>query len=62
MLGHRLLRDLEMLGDLTHRQRLIPHQQQHRPATRFGQRRQSGLRGHQVSVGPIGSCFKVRLV
>jgi len=39
VLGHRLLRDTEVLGDLAHGPRLIPHQQQHRPAARFGQGR-----------------------
>jgi len=39
VLGHRLLRDAEVLGDLAHGPRLIPHQQQRCPAARFGQGR-----------------------
>jgi len=62
VLGHRLLGDLEVPRDLTHRTRLIPHQQQHRPTAWFGQGREGCFGGHDMSVSVLGSCSKPRLV
>jgi len=39
VLGHRLLGDAEVPGDLAHGQGLIPHQQQDCPTAWFGQGR-----------------------
>jgi len=62
VLGHRLLRDTEVLGDLAHGTRLIPHQQQHRPAARFAQGSQRCFGGHRASVDTSHCCYKIWLV
>ena len=62
VLGHRLLGDLKVRRDLTHRTRLIPHEQQHRPTARFGQGREGCFGGHETSVGASDGCIKPTLV
>jgi hypothetical protein len=38
VVGDRLLGDVEVLGDLVHRARLVAHEHEHRPPARLGER------------------------
>src|SRR5262249_11304607 len=61
VLRDRLLRDLEVGGDLVDRARLLAHEQQDRPSTRLAQRRKRRLGSHAAKIIKGNSCTSLYL-